>query len=229
MGQDDRRDEPGAFDGIKGLKVDENGDITDIEKRPRGILSHTDREYLCGLREYEHVQSESNRKQEIRERIANSFVDFQLLSRLHENDEIYKALREELGEEELYRSVEALIAYIYLPGLFQKLNTLEKIIERGVYIGVNTGEGDPLVGKADNVDVSIDVDYRSDVDRLVQRLEDEEFNEFTPAEIGVLAQEGKLDANDLDAIENTGPKPPFDSSEEDVKNDSAFHSSDEDQ
>lgn len=220
MGRDNWWDEPGVFKSVKGLELDENGTITDIDKRPRGILSHTDREYLCGLREYEHVQSESNRKQEIRERVANSFIDFQLLSRLHENDEIYKALREELGEEELYRSVEALIAYIYLPGLFQKTNTLEKIIERGVYIGVNSGESDPLVGKAGDVDVSINVKQRPDVDNLVQRLEDGELNEFTPDEIGVLAQEGKLDAEDLDAIENTGPKSPFDSAEEGVENDS---------
>lgn len=208
----DWRDDPSIFDSIDGIEVDENGNITDIEKRPRGILSHTDREYLCGLREYEHVQSEANRKQEIRERIANSFLDFRLLVRLHDDDEQYEALRNELGVENLYRSFESLVAYVFKLGLFHQVGTLEKLIERGVYIGVNTGESEPLAGKAADVETTININYQPHVERLVQQLEDGEVEQFTPAEIGVLAQEGKLDADDLETIENTGAKSPFDSS-----------------
>lgn len=216
MARNDWRDDPGIFDHIDEVKVDEDGTIVDLEKRPRGVLSHTDREYLCGLRDYEHAQSEANRKQDIRERIANSFLDFQLLVRLHDDYEQHEALRADLGEEQLYRSFEDLVAYVYHGGLLHQLEPFEKLIERGVYIGANTDPNEPLAGEVTNVDVSINIDHRPNVEQLVERLEDGEVDQLTPAEIGVLAQEGELDADDLEAIEDVTPKTPHDSSNPDV-------------
>lgn len=213
MAHNDWRDDPSIFDHIDEVKVDEDGTIVELEKRPRGVLSHTDREYLCGLRDYEHAQSEANRKQDIRERIANSFLDFRLLVRLHDDYEQHEALRADLGEEQLYRSFEDLVAYVYHGGLLHQLEPFEKLIERGVYIGANTDPNEPLAGEVTNVDVSINIDHRPNVEQLVERLEDGEVDRLTPAEIGVLAQAGELDPDDLEAIEDSRSEVSISSSE----------------
>ena len=84
---DDDGDDDDAFDslfsGTEG-RVGERSEADDggwldewfselfrVEERPRGLLSHTDREFLVGLKDYKHEQSEANRRQDIRERVAH--------------------------------------------------------------------------------------------------------------------------------------------------------------
>lgn len=50
--------------------------MSDQENRPRGMLTPKDRELLRGEIEYKHQQQYSNRRRDIRERIANGLLDF---------------------------------------------------------------------------------------------------------------------------------------------------------
>lgn len=182
-----------------------------IEERPRGILSHTDREYLLGLRDYKHAQSEANRKQDIRERVVNGFQDFAFLVSLLSDEERDKIFNEEMDDEGLQRCLELMIAFVYR-GLDQDKDRLENIIENGVFIGANFDKGDRWAGAATNVDTLIDIDYNPDVEKLYQRFQQGAGEELTPAEIGVLVRSGKLEPADLEKLEETGPTIHFGSS-----------------
>lgn len=204
----DSLDQDELFDGVEDVKGSLSDDSeSELPKRPRGILSHTDREYLWGLREYKHAQSEANRKQDIRERIVHAFRDFQPLSVLLDAEERGKIFNEEIDEERLQDILEAMITFVYL-GLGQDENRLEKIVENGVYIGANFDKSGRWAGEATDVDVSIDIEYNPDVDDLYRRLEEGGGDQLTPAEIGVLVQSGKLDETDLDELEETQPTYP---------------------
>ena len=66
------------------------------ENRKRGMLSHTDRQFLIGEKEYDHRQSSFDRRRTIRERVVNGILDFKvLLHELSENDR--EKIIDELG------------------------------------------------------------------------------------------------------------------------------------
>lgn len=176
------------------------------EDRPRGILSQVDREYLCGLKEYAHAQTEANRKQDIRERIINGLKDFGLLWYSLESDEL-STIFNELGEESVDLCIEAMVAFAYR-GLNQDRPRLEERIERGVLRGANLDKSGRRVGAAMTADVSINIDYGPDVDNLYKQVQEGKADQLTASEIGALVQAGKLEANDLEQLEDTGSEFP---------------------
>jgi len=103
------------FTGVDDVtdRNDETDPVFTPEDRPRGILSPTDREYLCGLKEYAQPQTDANRRQAIRERVGNGLKDFLLLGQLLEPTEREKVF-EELGPEERDDVLSAMLAFAYL-------------------------------------------------------------------------------------------------------------------
>jgi len=92
--------------------IDDDRELAPIltpEDRPRGILSPTDREYLCGHKEYAQPQTDANRRQAIRERVVNGLEDFALLSVLLEPGEREKVFAE-LGQEETDEALASMVA-----------------------------------------------------------------------------------------------------------------------
>lgn len=174
--------------------------------RPRGILSPTDREYLFGFKDYEHKQSEANRRQDIRERVANSLKDFKILwTRLDEKDR--SQVFSQLGEEEVDECIEAIISFLHL-GIGQEAPRFEKAIERGLLAGENAITEESAVGKAKRVDVSIDIDYYPDADAIEKKLERNPASELTVEELGVLAEAGKLEPRDIEKLNDSKIHPP---------------------
>ncbi|MBX0303717.1 hypothetical protein [Haloarcula salinisoli] len=166
-----------------------------LPKRPRGILTHADREYFYGLREYAHAQSESNRKRDIRERVVNAFQDYIILYRLLGSEERANIFEEGLGEYYQNNAIPAMIAFLYL-GLEQDSSRFAEFIEQGVLIGANAEQSNRSEGEATNVDVSIDIEYDPDLKKLQDKLRKNP-NQLAPSEIGVLARAGLLDSEDL--------------------------------
>ena len=164
------------------------------EDRPRGILSPTDREYLCGLKEYAQPQTDANRRQAIRERVGNGLKDFLLLGQLLETAEREKVF-EELGPEETDDVLSAMFAFAYLG--WDQLR-LKACIERGILQGENVDKLFQSSGRATNVDVSISVEHNPDIEKLHQRLENG--RELTDAEIGALVRAGKVDREDIEEL-----------------------------
>lgn len=188
----------GVDDSVKDLNNGNGLQITP-EDRPRGILSPTDRDYLCGLKEYAQPQTDANRRQDIRERIENGLKDFALLWMLLERNEREK-VSEELEEDGTDEAIVSMIAFAYL-SLDQDTARMEEGIERGVLSAANADKLFRSAGRATDVDVSINIEYNPDIDKLYRRFEEE--GQLSDAEIGVLVRSGRLNAEDIKELEDT--------------------------
>lgn len=190
------------FDGVERVKEDQvdRDDRPDFtpEERPRGILSQTDREYLCGLKEYAQPQTDANRRQEIRERVLNGMKDFVFLVfglPEKQREQIFEALEE---DDELEDVLGLIVSFVYL-GLDKERPRFEGCLERAILQAENLDKLFESAGRATDVDVSLSVEYNPDVDRLVGRLD--RGDDLTAAEIGALVKAGRLDPEDLDQLE----------------------------
>ena len=203
--------------------TDEGGGKVEIEDRPRGLLSQTDREFLHGLKDYSHKQTELNRRQSIRERIFHGLLDFNDLWYLKDEDR--KKILADFDPQNLNLTFSSLISFVYI-GVDQDTEVMESILERGILRGANFDQSGRSAGPANDVNVSVDVEYGPDTDELSQRLREGGGDQLTPAEIGALVRAGKLDPDDLSALENAeevSPNPHFeDSNSEDEHDDSTI-------
>jgi hypothetical protein len=181
-------------------KISFNLDVTPVD-RPRGILSPTDRDYLCGLKDYSHSQTELNRQQSIRERTVESIRDFDLLWLLLDESEREKII-DAFETEEVNAAFSSMVAFMYI-GLDQDTDRIEGILEQGIYEAVNHDLSGRWPGGANDVSVDINIDRHPDVDELYERFKEGESDQLTPAEIGTLVQAGKLDSGDLQELEST--------------------------
>jgi hypothetical protein len=129
-------------------------------------------------------------------------LDFVLLFLNLPKDEHEKIFDELDAADDLDISVHLLIAFLYL-GMEDDRPLFEDCIERGVYWGAAAADGPPSGGKISNVDLSLDLEFDPDIDRLVERLENGE--ELTDAEIGAVAKAGRLEPEHLDDLDDSGP------------------------
>lgn len=173
-------------------------DITKPINRPRGILSQTDRQYLFGEKEYKHPQSESNRRQEIRERIESGILDFTLLLLLLPTNERKKLFSGFSGAQKSI-VLEFMISFVYLL-LGEDTDRFEKIIEDGIFACSAIDPQDQQTEKVTNVDVTIEIESDPDVDAIYQKFKNDTGTRLTPTEIGILVRNGKIDSDDLDAL-----------------------------
>jgi len=202
MGEDPDVENDDLFTGVERPKErSDSGDGLSItpEDRPRGILSPTDRDYLCGLKEYAQPQTDANRRQDIRERVENGLKDFALLWLFLGRDEREKVF-EELGEDGTDEVIESMVAFAYL-GIDQSPSRMEECIERGVLAAANADKLFRSAGRATDADVSIDIEYNPDVEKLYRRFE--EGVQLSDAEVGVLVRSGKLDAEDIKELQGS--------------------------
>jgi len=202
MGEDPDVENDDLFTGVERPKErSDSGDGLSItpEDRPRGILSPTDRDYLCGLKEYAQPQTDANRRQDIRERVENGLKDFALLWLFLGRDEREKVF-EELGEDGTDEVIESMAAFAYL-GIDQSPSRMEECIERGVLAAANADKLFRSAGRATDADVSIDIEYNPDVEKLYRRFE--EGVQLSDAEVGVLVRSGKLDAEDIKELQGS--------------------------
>jgi hypothetical protein len=165
------------------------------KKRPRGILSHTDREYLCGKKEYAHQQSEANRRQDIRERVTNGLHDFVLLVRLLPEDELTQIFEDE-EMVPLRGALAGMIAFIY-NGVDQDIPQLESIIKNGIHMGSNWRRDGSWEESVADVDVSIHVERNPDIDEVYTKFKEGKANQLTPTEVGILVRSGRLSREEV--------------------------------
>lgn len=202
MSDDEQDKGRGLFTGVEEADDDlPSESFLDPVDRPRGILSPTDREYLCGMKDYSHDQTELNRRQAIRERTIEGIRDFNLLWLLLEQTEWEKVM-EAFDTEELNGAFSSILAFMYI-GIDQDTGRMRQILERGLYLGANYDTSGRWSGRANTVDVDIDIEYEPNVDQLYERLQDGEGGQLTPGEIGALVKAGKLDSADLEELEDT--------------------------
>lgn len=165
--------------------------LMDEFERPRGIFTRIDRKYLSGFKEYEHKQSESNRRQEIRERVIHAFHDFRLLSWLSERERNKVFNEVTLGK--LHDNLVSLLAFVYR-GIGRDPEAIEQIVEIAIFrVEAENDPKEGYQGGIADVSVDIDIDHGYDVEKIYERLQQGQEEQLTPAEIGVLVRAGVLD------------------------------------
>jgi hypothetical protein len=101
-------------------------EISTPEDRPQGKLTPIDRESICGGKECAQPQTDSNRRQDIREQVVNGLKYFLLLSLFLNPD----------GREKIFKKIgdvlASMVVFGYL-GLDGDLTRLELCIEHGVF------------------------------------------------------------------------------------------------
>jgi hypothetical protein len=202
MGEDPDVEDDELFIGVEGPKErSDSGEGLSItpEDRARGILSPTDRDYLCGHKEYAQPQTDANRRQDIRERVENGLKDFALLWLLLGRDEREKVF-EELDEDGTDEVIESMVAFAYL-GIDQSTSRMEECIERGVLGAANADKLFRSAGRATDANISIDIEYNPDTEKLYRRFE--EGAQLSDAEVGILVRSGKLDAEDIKELQGS--------------------------
>lgn len=145
-------------------------------ERPRGILTPADREFLIGLKEYNHKQQYSNRRKDIRERTANALLDFSLLQySLQDRDRkrIFQSPAKEAGVEEVQfqESIQSMLYWTYL-GLKEQRYDFEGLLVRAI----KEAEKDfarKYFGETVEISVSFGVDVirSNDLDTLITQIE----------------------------------------------------------
>lgn len=180
------------------LRLD-TGDMWQLspDDRPRGILSPTDREYLCGEKDYAQPQTDANRRQDIRERVLNGLRDISLLIRELPEKERKKLFETMEEDHSLDAIIASMIAFGYI-GVDRDRQRFEACLERGVERGENHDKLFGVGGRATNVDVDLSIDFDPNIDRLADRLE--AGDSLTHAEIGALVTAGRLEPEHLEQL-----------------------------
>jgi hypothetical protein len=112
-----------------------------------------------------------------------------------ERDRIFETME----DADMETSIESLITFAYL-SVGQDVTEMERRIENGIIAGAAFDPESKEDGEVTNVDVSIDIDYKPRVAELMPKLE-EQPDELTPAEIGVLVRMGEIDQEDLTTLQ----------------------------
>jgi hypothetical protein len=164
--------------------------------RKRGLFTESDRQFLLGNKEYEHQQSSINKRRDIRNRIHHTFLDFQFLRYLSESER--DKLFSEIESRELHHSVSDLIAFIY-GGTDGNIQAIEEMVKSGLS-KAEIGGLDGYQGGARNVGVDIELIFEHEVEEIYKRFKQTGGRDLTPAEIGVLVREGRLNPDDYEQL-----------------------------
>lgn len=183
------------------LQIELPNDIAP-EERERGILTDVDRQFLLGVKDYKTRQQNSERRGIIRDRIVNAIRDLSYFSKLDEDyrQRVFSAVENETGRGELRESVAALIQFLYL-GIDADLEWFEETIAHGISNAERELQNDGTYYPGSSVDAGVNVDIEVtrgyDVDEIEERLRAGQDHTLTPAEVGVLVREGRIDDEDI--------------------------------
>ncbi|MDL0130444.1 hypothetical protein PNP59_05750 [Halobacterium salinarum] len=144
--------------------------------RPRGGLTPADRDLLLGFKEYEHKQQYSDRRRKIRERIANSLLDFSLLQySLQDKDRkrIFQNPAKEAGVDEVQfqESIQSMLYWAYL-GLKEQQYDFEGLLVQAIEEAEKDYSRKYLGETVDiSVNFNVDVTRSYDIDALISQIE----------------------------------------------------------
>jgi|GEM_PF-913525 len=140
------------------------------------MLTPDDRALLLGEVEYDHRQQYSNRRQDIRERIANGVLDFSLIQYTLQDRDRKRIFRDpareaDSGDVQFIRSIRSMLYWVYL-GFKEQNKDFEGLLKEAIeeaeeeYAQKYWGES---VDVAVNLDVDVNRAY--DIDELIALIE----------------------------------------------------------
>lgn len=128
-----------------------------LGERERGMLAPVDRDYLRGKREYDHRQSAYKRREEIRERVYNALLDFELVMHHMDDKELERIFDPpEEVESDFHAALADMLGMIYYE---QSVTapSFETLLKRGI----NRAERRYADSRAYQVDVDLTIERRS--------------------------------------------------------------------
>lgn len=154
--------------------------------RERGVLAPVDREYLLGLKEYDHRQSAYQRREDIQERVYNSVLDLALLSEQFDSKSIDKVrdnLTSDAAEHSVMRgpggvddSIHDALAFL-LRVFGNDIDAIERAVSEATARELRRDTAEDWT-----VDVEVDAERRRGDDEILSLLADDRFDELRPRE-----------------------------------------------
>lgn len=183
------------------------------EERPRGILTDKDRAYLLGEEIPDSKQARYQRREAIRERVANGILDFQFLWRM--NPEERRESLSRIGQPgNLYTSLvnmTAFMRYCAMDGDFDLEEILSSGVQQSLYEDgssvLDRGDDPDEIAVLESATVSIDLKYRQmpTEEALLERFRDG--NILGPRELSSIIGSGMMTEEDWDRLrEEYGPE-----------------------
>ena len=185
----------------------QDSDSEGRKKRPRGILSPTDREFLLGTGDFSR-QSAYNRRREIIDRTTNAILDLRILA-THLEDRMIEGIASNLSQHQneqqdnpgtsrkFNRSLVAAIVLFYR--LYDgSVRLFEALFEHGMRAAIEDDRGGEW---SVNVDITTEKVEQFDIEHVIQRLKAGDVSGLTKYEkrvvMDILVQNDLLD---LDAL-----------------------------
>lgn len=162
----------------------------------RGIFTKGDRQYLLKDKEYSTDQAKRSKHQDLRTRIQNVVLDFNLLREISEQDR--RLIFQHLDKGILLQSVSTLIAFVY-SGLAGDTDFIEAAVERGIF-NAERGVMEGYEGETTGVEASIELKQEYDAEELYERYRRGVGSNLTVEEVGILVREGYLESEDLERL-----------------------------
>ena len=159
----------------------EEYDPTEDESRPRGILTPSDREFLLGHKTDYTDHSKKQKRNRIRRRLRNAILDFSILfEHLEERDRETVFDPDDEAREAYTRGITNMLGFLHLGTMGYYVPFKHMLAE-----GVNKAE--QRLADSDyrmvNVEFNVDPVGRIDVDDVVDKIENDEFEQLTDEEL----------------------------------------------
>lgn len=156
-------------------------DPTEDESRPRGILTPSDREFLLGHKTDYTEHSKKQKRNRIRRRLRNALLDFTILfEHLEERDRETVFDPDDEDRDAYTRGITNMLGFLHLGTMGYHVPFKHMLAE-----GVNKAE-QRLAGsdyRMVNVEFNVDPVGRIDVDEVVDKLANDEFEQLTDEEL----------------------------------------------
>ncbi|MFC6954992.1 hypothetical protein [Halorubellus litoreus] len=182
-----------------GDRADDDPALTYSADRGRGILTPSDREYLLGRKTDYTEHSKKQKRNRIRRRLRNAILDFTILFECLEERDRETVFNPNATDREAYtQGITDMLAFLHLGTMGYYTPFKDMLAE-----GVNKAEQE-LAGsdyRMVTVDFNVEPVGQIDVDTVIGKLEDGEFEQLTDEElqafVRLLAESEDFSAADL--------------------------------
>lgn len=149
--------------------------------RDRGVLTPSDREFLLGRKTDYTEHSKKQKRNRIRRRVRNAILDFTILFEHLDERDRETVFDPEDDEHEAYtRGITDILAFLHL-GTMGYPTPFKHMLARGVSKGEQELAGSDY--RMVNVSFNVDPVGRIDVDEVVEKLDQRQFDEITDEEL----------------------------------------------
>ena len=159
--------------------------------RDRGIFTRDDRMYLLGEKDYSHYNTETNTRRRVRNRVRDSIIDMSYLPFMRHDD--IRQVFDELTQADIHDGISGLIAFSYV-AYGGDIEPLEEMLESGIFTAGSLSADSPMLK---NVEVDIEVSREPDINRIIEKHDEEAGMNLSNNELGLLLRSGRVELSEL--------------------------------